>query len=139
MHRSRGHRRRGRRPTTARASRSAIVPFSSREHQLGRASDPFFLPAVLWPRCGLPTPSLRHANDPQVYIPLKHALLYCPSSLRVDPFLLPSAVPKPPRLLLRHVLCTYVLYDRYSYTFFLEREMGTRILSRYHSVFVCMI
>ena len=29
-----------------------------------------------------------------------HALLYCPSSLRVDPFLLPSAVPKPPLLLL---------------------------------------
>ena len=56
--------------------------------------------------------------------------------LRVDHFLLPSAVTKPPRLLLRHVLCTYVLYDRYSYTFSLEREMGTRILSRYHSVFV---
>ena len=139
MHRSRCRRRRGRRPTAARASRSAAVSFSPRERQLGRASDPFFLPTVLWPRCGLPTPSLRHADDPQVYIPLKPALLYCPSSLRVDPFLLPSAVPKPPRLLLRHVLCTYVLYDRYSYTFFLEREMGTRILSRYHSVFVCMI
>lgn len=139
MHRSRCRRRRGRRPTAARASRSAAVPFSPRERRLGRASDPFFLPAVLWPRCGLPTPSLPHADDPQVYIPSKPALLYCPSSLRVDPFLLLSAVPKPPRHLLRHVLCTYVLYDRYSYTFFLEREMGTRILSRYHSVFVCMI
>ena len=84
----------------ARASRSAAVPFSPRERRLGRASDPFFLPAVLWPRCGLPTPSLPHADDPQVYIPSKPALLYCPSSLRVDPFLLPSAVPKPPRLLL---------------------------------------
>ena len=71
-----------------------------RPRRIGRASDPFFLPAVLWPRCGLPTPSLRHADDPQVYIPSKPALLYCPSSLRVDPFLLPSAVPKPPRLLL---------------------------------------
>ena len=50
---------------------------------LGRASDPFFLPAVLWPRCGLPTPSLPHADDPQVYIPSKPALLYCPSSPRV--------------------------------------------------------
>ena len=49
---------------------------------------------------GLPTPSLPHVDDPQVYIPSKPALLYCPSSLRVDPFLLPSAVPKPPRLLL---------------------------------------
>ena len=100
MHRSRCRRRRGRRPTAARASRSAAVPFSPRERRLGRASDPFFLPAVLWPRCGLPTPSLPHADDPQVYIPSKPALLYCPSSLRVDPFLLPSAVPKPPRLLL---------------------------------------
>ena len=100
MHRSRCRRRRGRRPTAARASRSAAVPFSPRERRLGRASDPFFLPAVLWPRCGLPTPSLRHADDPQVYIPSKPALLYCPSSFRVDPFLLPSAVPKPPRLLL---------------------------------------
>ena len=27
-------------------------------------------------------------------------MLYCPSSLRVDLFLLPSAIPKPPRLLL---------------------------------------
>ena len=139
MHRSRYRRRRGRRPTAARASRSTAVPFSPRERQLGRASDPFFLPMVFWPRCGLPTPSLPHADDPQVYIPSKPALLYCPSSLRVDPFLLPSAVPKPPRLLLRHVLCTYVLYDRYSYTFFLEREMGTYILSRYHSVLVFMI
>ena len=100
MHRSRCRQRRGRRPTAARASRSAAVPFSPRERRLGRASDPFFLPAVLWPRCGLPTPSLPHADDPQVYIPSKPALLYCPSSLRVDPFLLPSAVPKPPRLLL---------------------------------------
>ena len=71
-----------------------------RPRRLGRASDPFFLPAVLWPRCGLPRPSLPHADDPQVYIPSKLALLYCPSSLRVDPFLLTSAVPKPPRLLL---------------------------------------
>ena len=139
MHRSRCRRRRGRRPTAARASRSAAVSFSPREHRLKRASNPFLLPMVLWPRCSLPTPSLPHADDPQVYIPSKPALLYCPSSLRVDTFLLPSAVPKPPRLLLRHVLCTYVLYDRYSYTFFLERENGTRILSRYHSVFVCMI
>ena len=100
MHRSRCRRRRGRRPTAARASRSAAVPFSPRERRLGRASDPFFLPAVLWPRCGLPTPSLPHADNPQVYIPSKPALLYCPNSLRVDPFLLPSAVPKPPRLLL---------------------------------------
>ena len=100
MHHSRCRRRQGRRPTAARASRSAAVPFSPREHRIGRASDPFFLPAVLWPRCGLPTPSLPHADDPQVYIPSKPALLYCPSSLRVDPFLLPSAVPKPPRLLL---------------------------------------
>ena len=99
MHRSRCHRRRGRRPA-ARASRSAVMSFSPREHRLESASDPFFLPAVLWPRCGLPTPSLPHADDPQVYIPLKPALLYCPSSLRVDIFLLPSAVPKPPRLLL---------------------------------------
>ena len=100
MHRSRYRRRQGRRPTAAHASRSAAVPFSPRERRLRRASDPFFLPAVLWPRCGLPTPSLPHADDPQVYIPSKPALLYCPSSLRVDPFLLPSAVPKPPRLLL---------------------------------------
>ena len=64
----------------ARASRSSAVPFSPRERRLGRASDPFFLPVVLWPRCGLPTPSLPHADDPQVYIPSKPALLYCPSS-----------------------------------------------------------
>ena len=89
MHRSRYRRRRGRRPTAARASRSAAVPFSQRERRLGRASDPFFLPAVLWPRCGLATPSLPHADDRQVYIPSEPALLYCPSSL-----------PKPPRLLL---------------------------------------
>ena len=76
------------------------MSFSPRECRLGGASDPFFLPAVLWPRCGLPTPSLPHADDCRVYIPSKPALLYCPSSLRVDPFLLPSAVPKPPRLLL---------------------------------------
>ena len=100
MHRSRCRRRRGRRPTADHASRSAAVPFSPRERRLGRASEPFFLPAVLWPRCGLPTPSLPHADDPQVYIPSKPALLYCPSSLCVDPFLLTSAVPKPPRLLL---------------------------------------
>ena len=100
MRRSRCRRRRGRRPTAARASRSAIMSFSPSERRLGRASDPFFLPAVLWPICGLPTPSLPHADDPQVYIPSKPALLYCPSSLRVDPFLLPSAVPKLPILLL---------------------------------------
>ena len=88
------------RPTATRMSRSAAVPFSPRERRLGRASDPFFVPAVLWPRCGLPTPSLTHADDPQVYIHLKPALLYCPSSLHVDPFLLPSAIPNPPRLLL---------------------------------------
>ena len=64
----------------ARASRSAAMPFSPRERMLGSASDPFFLPAVLRPRCGLPTPSFPHANDPQVYIPSKPALLYCPSS-----------------------------------------------------------
>ena len=100
MHRSRCRRRQGRRPTAARVSRSAAVTFSPREHRLGGASDPFFLPAVLWPRFGLLTPSLPHANDPQVYIPSKPALLYCPSSVCVDIFLLPSAVPKPPRLLL---------------------------------------
>ena len=105
MHRSRCRRRRGRRPTAARASRSAAVPFSPRERRLGRAFDPFFLPAVLWPRCGLPTPSLPHADDLQVYIPSKWntflALLpHLPTWLRVDIFLLPSAVPKPPRLLL---------------------------------------
>ena len=100
MHHSRCCRQRGRRPTAVRASQSAVVPFSPREHRLRRASDPFSLPAVLWPRCGLPTMFLPHADDPQVYIPSKHALLYCPSSLRVDLFLLPSAVPKPPRLLL---------------------------------------
>ena len=100
MHRSRCRQRRGRRPTAARASRSAAVPFSPRERRLGMASDPFFLSVVLWPRCGLPMPPLPHADDPQVYIPSKPALLYCPSSLRVDHFLLPSTVPKPPRLLL---------------------------------------
>ena len=100
MHCSRYCQRRGRRPTAARASRSAAVPFSPRERRLGRSFDPFFLPAVLWPRCGLPTPSLRHADNPRVYIPSKPALLYCPSSLRVDLFLLPSVVPKPPRILL---------------------------------------
>ena len=63
-----------------RASRLVAMSFSPRERRLGRASDPFFLPAVLWPRCGLPTPSLPHADDPQVYIPSKPALLYCPSS-----------------------------------------------------------
>ena len=83
-----------------RASRSAAVPFSQRERRLGRASDPFFLPVVLWPRCGLPTASLPHADNPQLYIPSQPAFLYYPSSLRVDLFLLPSAVPKPPRLLL---------------------------------------
>ena len=100
MHRSRCRRRRGRRPMAAYAPQSAAVPFSARERRLRRASDPFFLPTVLWPICGLSTPSLRHADDPQVYIPSKPALLYCHSSLRVDPFLLPSVVPKPPRLLL---------------------------------------
>ena len=100
MHCSCCRRQRRRRPTAARASRSVAVSFSLRERRLRRASDPFFLPAVLWPRCGLPTPSLGHTNDPQVYIPSKLALLYCPSSPHVDPFLLPSAVPKPPRLLL---------------------------------------
>ena len=100
MHHSRCRRRRRRRPTAACASRSATMPFSPRECRLGRASDPFFLPAVLWPRYGLPTPSLPHADDPRVYIPSKPALLYCPSSLRVDLFLLPLVVPKPPRLLL---------------------------------------
>ena len=100
MHRSRCRWQRGRIPTAARAPRSAAVPFSPRERRLGSASDPFFLPAVLWPRCGLPTSSLPHADDPQVYIPSKPALLYCPSSLCVDLFLLRSAVPKPPKLLL---------------------------------------
>jgi len=70
------------------------------ERRLGWASDPFFLPAALCPRCGLPTPSLPHDDDPQVYIPSKPAVLYCPSSPLGYVWLLPSAVPKPPRLLL---------------------------------------
>ena len=100
MHRSRCRRRQRRRPTATRTSRSAAVSFAPTERRLGRASDPFFLPAVLWPRCGLPTPSLRHVDDPQGYIPSKPALLYYPSSLPVDHFLLPTVAPKPPRLLL---------------------------------------
>ena len=100
MHRSRYHWRRGRRPTVARMSRSAAVLFSPRERRLGRASDPFFLPAVLWPRCGLPTPSLPHADDPQVYIPSKPALLYCPSSPLGFVWMFFYFRPKPPRLLL---------------------------------------
>ena len=60
----------------------------------------------LLPPCGIvanmrpPTPSLPHADDPQVYIPSKPTFLYYPSSLHVDHFLLPSAVLEPPRLLL---------------------------------------
>ena len=102
MHHSRCRRRRGRRPTAARASRSAAVPFSPRERRLGRASDPFFLPAVLWPRCGLPTPSLPCQRPSSIYsFETCLALLpQLPTWLRVDLFLLPSAVPKPPRLLL---------------------------------------
>ena len=60
----------------------------------------------LLPPCGIvakmrpPDAVFATCRRPSVYIPSKPALLYCPSSLRVDPFLLPSAIPKPPRLLL---------------------------------------
>ena len=100
MHRSRYRRRRGRRPTAARASRLADVSFSP--ESAGSGGPP--TPSSSLRYCGQDAASRRrlcHMPTTLRYIFLQN--LPCstaPAPLRVDLFILPSAVPKPPRLLL---------------------------------------
>ena len=72
------------RPTAARASRSAAVPFSPREHRP---------PDAVFATC-------RRPSGIYSFETCLALLPQLPTWLRVDLFLLPSAVPKPLRLLL---------------------------------------
>ena len=75
-----------------------LCPCRSLRHSTGSGGPPTLLPPCrIVRRSDLRPPTSRR---PSGISSSKAALLYCPSSLRVDLFLLPSAVPKPPRLLL---------------------------------------
>ena len=101
MHRSICRRRRGRRPTAACASRSAVVPFSPRE-PVQEGLRPLLPPCGIVAKMRPPDAIFATCQRPSSIYSFETCLALLPQlfPLRVDPFLLPSVVPKPPRLLL---------------------------------------
>ena len=95
MHRSHCRRRRGRRPTAARASRSAVTP--ARE-----GLRPLLPPRGIVAKMRPPDAVFATCRRPSGIYSFETCLALLPQlfPLRVDHFLLPSAVPKPPRILL---------------------------------------
>ena len=121
MHRSRGHRRRGRKPTAAGGARSSACVVLSDTASAREVLRPFFL----LPYCAQIRPA---AVDIPTNLRYKFfesglALLpQIPTCLHVHLFLLPSALPNPPKFLL--LLEVKLLHAFESRALFKQRRKG---------------